>query len=543
MIVITVRPRRAATPVVPRAGGALLILILVLTIALGGCGGAATIPPATPSPTSPPVPPTATSAPAAPGPAYWPTNGWRTSTPEEQGVDSAQLLRALQRIDQAGMNVRSLTVIRNGYIVMEAYYQPFRPDELHLVASVTKSVIGTLVGIAVQEGKLPSIRQPVLSFFPERTIQNRTPEKEALTVEDLLTMQPGLDCADEKVQAGVEQSADWVQYILDLPMAGPSGRQLVYCTAGVHLLSAILTRATGMSTAAYAQSRLFDPLGIRPADLTWGTDPQGITIGGYGIQTTPRVMAKLGLLYLNQGRWDSTQIVPQAWATSAVQPHAVGTNHKDYGYLFWVYPSHYAAEGMGEQKIMIVPDRNMVVVFTAAIDWQKGAVLEPLLDDYIRPAAQSDTPLSANPTALAALQTKIKTLRDPTQPVPALPATARAISGQRFVLADNDLDMKALTLNFLEGSSTAQATAESSGGATSTLIGMDGAYRVARSGGAAQALRGTWENDHTFVVRQLDLMSIREVEYRLDFSGNTLKAQVRETVFDTFNVKTTGTAP
>jgi CubicO group peptidase (beta-lactamase class C family) len=540
MIVITVRPRRAAAPRAQYAGRALLILTLVLAIVLGGCGGPGAAPPATPAP--PAAPPTATTAPAAPAPAYWPTNAWRISTPEEQGVDSQQLLRVLERIDAAGMNVRSLTVIRNGYIVMEAYYQPFRPDERHPVASVTKSVMGALIGIAVQEGKL-SLRQPVLSFFPERTIQNRTPEKEALTIEDLLTMQPGLDCADETLQGGLERSADWVQYTLDLPMAGPGGRQLVYCTAGVHLLSAILTKATGMSTAAYAQSRLFDPLGIEAGDLAWGNDPQGITLGGYGLYTTPRTMAKLGLLYLNQGRWDTRQVVPQPWAAASTQTHARGDNQKNYGYLFWVYPSHYAAEGMGEQKIMVLPDRNMIVVFTAAIDWHKGSVLEPLLDDYIRPAAQSTAPLPANPAALAALQARIKALRDPSRPVPALPATARVVSGQRFVLADNALGMQALTLEFVEGSSVAQATAESGGSATPALIGMDGAYRVARSGDAAQALRGAWENDHTFVVHQLDLSSVQETVYRLDFSGKTLNLEVRETVFDTFDVQTTGTAP
>jgi CubicO group peptidase (beta-lactamase class C family) len=100
-------------------------------------------------------------------------------------------------------------------------------------------------------------------------------------------------------------------------MTGPPGRQLIYCTPGPHLLSAILTKATGMSTAAYAQARLFDPLGIRPADLAWGTDPQGITLGGYGIYMTPPAMAKLGLLYLNQGRWDTTQVVPAAWMSAA----------------------------------------------------------------------------------------------------------------------------------------------------------------------------------------------------------------------------------
>lgn len=527
--------RQAALPL-----RALFILALILSIAAGGCGSPGVAPVPTPAPAPSSAPPTLRLV----APDYWPTAGWRTSTPEEQGVDSQQLLRVLQRIDDAGMNVRSLTVIRNGYVVLEATYQPFRADEPYPVASVTKSVIGTLIGIAVQEGKLASIRAPVLSFFPERTIQNRTPDKETITIEDLLTMQPGLDCADDKIQGGMEQSADWVQYALDLPMAGPPGRQLIYCTAAPHLLSAILTRATGMSTAAYAQSRLFDPLGIRASDLAWGTDPQGITLGGYGIYMRPRDMAKLGLLYLNKGRWDTTQVIPAAWMTSAGQVHGVGANRKDYGYLFWVYPSHFAAEGNGEQKIMVLPDRNMVVVFTAAIDWHKGSVLEPLLDDYIRPAAQSATVLPANPAALVALRAKVQALRDPTAPVPALPATAQAISGKRFVMADNELGLQALTVYFLEGSSTAQATVESGGTSIVSLIGLDNAYRVSRPAtGPAQGLRGAWENDHVFVVRQLDLTSPQEVEYRLDYRAGTLKATVAETVFGAFRLELTGTTP
>jgi CubicO group peptidase (beta-lactamase class C family) len=509
------------------AGRILVLLSLVLGSGLAGCGVGA---------------PQARLTP--PAPAYWPTNEWHTTTPEEQGVDSQQLLRALQHIDQAGINVRSLTVIRNGYIVLEAYYQPFRADEQYPVASVTKSVIGTLTGIALKEGALASIQQPVLSFFPDRTIANRTPEKEALTIADLLTMQPGLDCADSTLNFGMEQSADWVQYTLDRPMTTPPGRQLIYCTPGVHLLSAILTKATGMTTAAYAQSRLFAPLGIDATALTWGTDPQGITLGGYGIQMTPRDMAKLGLLYLHDGRWDGAQIVPETWMTAATGVHGVGENNKNYGYLFWVYPTHFAAEGNGEQKIQVVRDRNLVVVITAAIDWRRGPVLEPLLTDYLLPAVQADKPLPANPAALAALQAKVQALRDPVQPVPALPAIARQISGRRYVLADNPLGIQALTLYFTEGSSTAQATVEAGDYSTQGLIGMDNAYRVARPAAApATALRGRWETDQVFVVRELNLATVEEIEYRLDFSGGTLKGQVAETVFGGYRVEIAGAAP
>jgi CubicO group peptidase (beta-lactamase class C family) len=448
----------------------------------------------------------------------------------------------LQRVEEAKINLRSVTVIRNGYIVLEAYNQPFTADRWMQVHSVTKSVMGALTGIAIGEGYIRGVDESVLSFFPEHTAANLDSRKEAITVEDLLTMQPGLDCADQTLGQSVENSRDWVQYTLDLPMASPPGEQMIYCTAGVHLLSAIVSRATLTPTGAYAQSRLFTPLGISRDDIVWASDPQGMTIGGYGIAMKPRDMAKLGLLYLYDGRWGEQQIVPAEWVAASSRVQAVGGNQKDYGYLFWVYPSHFAAEGMGEQKVMVVKDRDMVVVMTAAIDWTKGAPLEELLRDYIIPAAKSDGPLPANPAAYEELQARVKFLANPVRPVEPLPEIASNLTGRVFVPESNPFGWKTLTLHLEEGSSEAKVSVLDGARQTDLAIGMDNVYRRTDIGGKATWARGHWEGDSVLVVRQLQwIPDLEETEYRLDFSGDDLKIHVEEVVFGyyTFDIKAT----
>jgi CubicO group peptidase (beta-lactamase class C family) len=521
-------------------------LIMGMIIIVPGCGGTT----AAPTPTAAP-PPTATKAPTSTplqsSPAYWPTNGWRTSTPEEQGIDSAKLLAALQHVQDTNMNVRSITVIRNGYIVLEAYNQPYTSDHQYQVFSVTKSVTGALMGIAINEGYIKDLKQPVLGFFPGKTFANLDKNKQALTIEDLVTMQPGLDCADDKLGSTVEASKDWVQFTLDLPMATAPGKKLVYCTAGVHLLSAILTRATGMSTDEYAWPRLFEPLGIKRADLTWWKDPQGIAIGGYGINMKPRDMAKFGYLYLNDGKWDGKQVVPADWVAASSQVHALGENNKNYGYLFWTYPTHFAAEGLGEQMIQVVKDRNMVVVMTSAIDWHKGPVVLKLLQDYIIPSATSNAPLPANPSALQALQQKISYMANPVQPVQPLPAIAKQVSGKTYIMDDNSNGWRTLRMDFKEGSPEALATIEATNG-TSTItqtatLGMDNIYRVEKSpDGNTIGRKAYWDGDHTLVVRQVQSSpELEEVETRAEISADGVKIHAREVVFDTYSYDMAGT--
>ena len=499
------------------------------------------------------IQPTATSAPAAQpaalaSAAYWPTAGWRTSTPEEQGVDSQQLLRALQRVDEAGINLRSLTVIRNGYIVLEAYYQPWTSDLSYQIWSSTKSVIGALTGIAINEGYLKDVNQSVLGFFPELTIANRDSSKDAITIKDLLTMQPGLDCSDKKI--GLPSwDKNWVQYILDLPMDAPPGQKFAYCSDGPHLLSAILTKATHMSTAFYAQSRLFNPLGIERTNLTWDMDPQGINTGGYGMSMKPRDMAKFGLLYLNNGRWEDKQIVPQEWVAASTRVYSSERPGKRYGYLIWVYPEgpagFIATEGLGSQVIQVVKDRNMVVVMTSAINDKDGQTVRDLLTDYIIPAAVSTEPLPANPAAQQALQDKVEYLADPLEPVPPLRPIARQVSGKTYVMQDNNpAGWKTLSFEFVEGSPELKVAVVSTSGEETVSIGLDNVYRMQRHpDGSFTARRGQWVDDHTFAMRQLESSTnIEEYQYRVTFNGDDLKIHLDGEVFNTTSLDVLGTA-
>jgi len=255
-------------------------------------------------------------------------------------------------------------------------------------------------------------------------------------------------------------------------------------------------------------------------------------------------MAKFGLLYLYGGKWEGKQIIPKDWVATSTKVHAYGDNDKNYGYTFWVYPSHYGAEGLGDQVIQVVKDREMVVVMTAAIDWRKGQVLEDLLRDYIIPAAKSDSPLPANPPAFEDLQAKVRSLANPVQPVPALPETAERISGKTYVIEDNPAGWKSLTATFEEGSPLAHVTLVNAVGEVSVQVGLDNVYRIAKlPDGNTIALRGQWEGGSTFVVRQLQSSpNVEEVEMSFDYKGNDLAIHAQETVFGNYTFDMKGAA-
>jgi CubicO group peptidase (beta-lactamase class C family) len=512
-----------------------LSLLVILAFLVAGCGSG--------DKNTTTAPTTTLTAPRAAGvPDYWPTTAWHTSTPEAQGIDSARLLRALEDPAAADLNLRSLTVVRNGAIVLDAYVQPFTADSPAPVMSVTKSVISLLVGSALSDGYLTGLDQPLLSFFPERTIANRTPDKEAITLEDVLTMRSGLDCADETHGAVVQGSQDWVQSILDLPMANPPGTTFAYCTRAPHLLSAILTQTTGVGTQAYAQARLFDPLGIQPANVAWETDPQGIAIGGYGLALRTHDMAKLGLLLLAGGQWDGTQVVPADWVATATRMHVAAEPAKDYGYLIWVYPSAFAAEGRGDQRIMVVPDKQLSVVVTAAHDGD-GAAMQAWLTDAVLPAVTADEPLPPNAEAQAALQTKVAELANPVQPPPALSDDAANLSGTRYDFQDNVLGWNAITLTFSPGRTTAQVSLATTAGDEAATVGLDNVYRLNAQPYGQIAVRGSWTDDDTFVVHQLVIGDLNEFDIRMDFSGSQVAVHVEETVFHQLASDFTGTTP
>jgi hypothetical protein len=312
--------------------------------------------------------------------------------------------------------------------------------------------------------------------------------------------------------------------MLDLPMAHVPGEQFSYCSGGPHLLSAILEKVTGLKARDFANVRLFTPLGIPAAsDVEWGSDPQGYTLGGYGLYLTPRNMAKLGYLYLKHGQWAGQQIVSSQWVTASLTTHSTWTDEgqRDYGYLWWLYPARGYSSMMGRagQQVHIVPELHMVVVFTAGINPSDEKVLDSLLTDYILPAAKSDSPLASNPDGAARLAARIRSIEQPKRPVAPLPETAQQISGKRYVMDDNPAGFETIGFTFQPDADEATITFTTRDGSQTIPIGLDNLYRATQRKIGSGLLRGHWANHETFILEDLRLGEWMELEYRIKFSG------------------------
>jgi CubicO group peptidase (beta-lactamase class C family) len=352
-------------------------LILLIAVVLSACG-----PVVTPTPTATPIPPTSTS-----NDIYWPTESWRTSTPEEQGMDSQKLTEMLAVIQERDMNIHGFLVIRNGYIVSETYFKSYKQDTKHDMQSVGRSFTSTLVGIAIDKGYIDGVDHRIIDFFPERTIANLDQQKQDMTLEDVLTMRSGLEGLEgDPYYQAMQESDDWVQFLLDRPVTSPPGTKWEYCSGCSHLLTAIIHETTDTNPRDFAEQTLFKPLGI--LDVAWMTDPAGVPYGAGGFRLTPRDMAKLGYLYLQDGQWDGQQIVSSEWVKIATQRHAdvdVDT-HFGYGYHWFTVTSMegYAAIGNGGQIVLVIPKSDLLIVTTAAT---QESIFE-LIEQYVLPAVQ-----------------------------------------------------------------------------------------------------------------------------------------------------------
>jgi len=315
-------------------------------------------------------------------PDYWPTTGWQVKEPAEVNISSSKLAEMEEYIAENSLLLKSLHIIRYGFLIYEQYYLNNTASTLQEVFSVTKSFTSALIGIAIDEGYL-NLSQTVLEFFPNRTIANLDEDKESITIEHLLTMTSGLSWFEPYDVFKFSQSPDPLQYILDKPEVTKPGTKFNYNSGAVHLLTAILQNVTGKTALEYAEEKLFQPLGFE--DYNWTVDPQGIYFGGFGLELLPRDMAKFGFLYLHNGTWDGQQIVPKAWVQNSTTKKISINAETDYGYLWWLYPqlNYYVAAGFNGQEIFVCPKYNLLVVTTA---WQLEGPIYTLYEDYILPS-------------------------------------------------------------------------------------------------------------------------------------------------------------
>ena len=471
-----------------------------------------------------PVPPFMKYAPAGavdtiPAADYWPTEGWQANTPEEQGFDSVKLAEELQDLQKKEEAIDSLLIIRNGRVILDAYFYPYDGSFPHDLASVTKSFTTTLIAIAASQGKL-DLDRPMVSYFPDRAIANLDERKQSMTVRDLAGMVNGMESGclpgDESTLDAMRSQPVWVQAALDRKMEGEPGDHFCYDSPGMHLLSAILQGTTGMTEFEFARQNLFEPLGIK--DVYWESDPQGYTKGWGDLHLKPRDAAKLGYLWLHQGMWDGKQIVPADWVTDAVKVHSKTGERENYGYGWWVAENGYAAIGRGTQNIRVYPALNTIVVVTSAdFDYARlGRILDRALVD-------PDKPLPPNPEGAAKLNAVLAELaRGPDgEPAALLTETAQQISGRTFLCQPNPANLTNLSFDF-EDPEAVRLTMKLNNMDVVLPIGLDGRYRVSQEG---TGTRGQWKDSQTFVFNIFD---IGELTREVQFNGNQLSITAPE---------------
>lgn len=483
-------------------------------------------------------------------PDYWPTTNWRTSTPEEQGIDSGKLYDMLEFIEKENIDIHSILIVRHGYLIMECYIAPYDKNTIHNLKSVSKSFLSALVGIALKEKILTSLDQKVADILPEYFATIDDPRKKEITLRHLLTMTAGYKWAEvTPISKACWDSKNWVKYTIEMPLTDNPGETFIYNTALAHLMSAILTKTSGMSTQDFANKYLFNPLGIKVK--LWRHDPQGINFGGTELFLTSRDMARFGYLYLKHGLWNGKQIVPADWVDESIKPQ-VKTGERivfaDYGYWWWVQRQQglYAAEGWAGQRIIISPEHDLVVIFTGTIS--NFRQIASLYDCFIIPAVKAGK-LSSNPKSSTALSVLIKKLGHPIAKWEStLPEIVNQISGKTYLMEKNDFGINTLQLNF-QSNRECVLTFELNDKKLDLPVGLDNLYRYSDEGSQittafngqyrfndkdrgifSSAFKGRWiestSQTKTFLLDWLDIGEPYKYEGKLTFDVDQIDLQI-----------------
>ncbi len=329
--------------------------------------------------------------------------------PYRFGLDSTRMAQTYERAAELPA-LHSLLVARHGSTHAAWHFSGPGLDAPANIKSASKSVLSALVGIAIAEGHLEGPDQRIAPFFDEY-LDDADSLKRQITVGHLLSMQSGLERTSGSNYGRWVSSTNWVRYALNQPMQSTPGTERSYSTGNSHLLSAVLTEATGRSTWAYAREKLAEPL-----DATlprWTTDPQGIYMGGNNMRLAPRALLQFGELYRNAGAWKGEQIVPEWWVHTSIEPRARSRwSGAGYGYSWFIrdlngYRTFYGW-GYGGQFIIVVPCLELTVAITSDPSGQRGRghrrAVWDLLTDHIIPAAEQgaddDAPNITRPATL-----------------------------------------------------------------------------------------------------------------------------------------------
>lgn len=512
-------------------------------------------------------------------PDYFPTQIWQTSAPEEQGIDSAKLIEMIEfyENEKSGNDrlvIDSVTIIRNGYIVSDIYFDPlFSRDTKHILHSVTKSIMSALIGIAIDKGHIESVDVPVTGIFKEKNIDNSDDRINNLTIRHLLTMQTGLRSQDSylyqyKGLFEAQKTNDWTEYALNLPFEKDPGTRFEYSNLASFLLSALITESSGMDTLSFAKEHLFNPLGIE--DVQWEKSPKGIGIGWARMWLKPHDMAKIGLLYLQKGKWENEQVISSEWIEGSIEPRSFPKKYRyvyneegkinwglsggewtannlirpfadGYGYQWWLDKTGmYSAVGTGGQYIIVVPKENLVVVFTGKLnDLRDSAFPIRLLKKYILPAIISNEPLSSNEKTQKELERLSLTppLISEAKTISKSPIMAQEISGKTYDLDSNRWKYDNFKLIFDPNKDNAEFSYDAKeSDFVNYLVGLDNVYKFTQTNNNTYAAVGYWKSENNFIIEyEIIGYSNRGDKWSLTFSGDKIYVEEVNAITGTTN--------
>lgn len=445
------------------------------------------------------------------------------SAPEAQGVTSASILDFVNEAEKRIDALHRFMLVRHGHVVAEGWWAPYDAKTRHELYSLSKSFTSTAVGLAIAEGKL-SIDDPVLKFFPEDAPAEPSSNLKMMRVHDLLRMSTG-----HQTEPALSRSTpNWAKAFLAQPVLFKPGTHFLYNTAATYMQSAIVQKAAGQTVLDYLRPRLFEPLGIE--DPTWGTSPQGVSLGGYGLSVRTEDIACFGQLYLQKGQWQGRQLVPAAWVEAATaRQTSNGSNPRSdwdqgYGYQFW-RSQHDAFRGDGAfgQFCIVIPDQDAVIAITSGVrDMQ--AVLNLVWNKLL--PAMSAKPLPSNEELHHKLQSKLVGLRLPTQQGVASARIPMTASGKLYQFSANDQKLDAIGLEI--GNESVTLIGKFNGGSEQRIAcGKDewkkGRLAIGTYPEQSVAICGAWTADDTFTVK----LSLYETPYlitmHLNFSEDKLR--------------------
>ncbi len=319
-----------------------------------------------------------------------PATGQTSSSEEETLTD---IFEHAEEIN----SLRSLLIQQHGELIGESYFNGRSPNRPFNIKSASKSIIGLLTGIAIEEGFIPSVDEPITTYFSDYFEENPDSLKEQITVRNLLSMQAGLRSTSSGNYGAWVMSRNWVEYALDQDFVSRIDGRMVYSTGTSHLLSVIITKASGMSTKAFAEKYLFDPMDITVGG--WDRDPQGFYMGGNNLALKPSDMLKIGQMLIDDGVWNGEQIISMDWIIDSFKTYTYSNyNPYGYGYQWWnkktgKYTTLFAW-GHGGQYIMMIPELDAVVVMTSSVTEasRRRTYKRPvfvLLEDHIIPFLES----------------------------------------------------------------------------------------------------------------------------------------------------------